>query len=112
MRLLFDENLSFRLPMALGDVYPNSLHVREVGLKGAADGRIWAYASERGLLVVSKDADFFQRSVTYGAPPKVVWLRTGNAPTAAVEGLLRERLPVVRAFDADAEATFLALGSG
>ena len=61
---------------------------------------------------MSKDADFFQRSVTYGAPPKVVWLRVGNAPTATVEGLLRDRLPVVRAFADDPDATFLALGSG
>ena len=110
MRLLFDENLSFRLPRALGDVYPSSEHVRDIGLKGEEDARIWAYAAERGFVVVSKDADFFQRSVTYGAPPKVVWLRVGNASTARVEALLRDRLAVVRTFVEDPETTFLALG--
>ncbi|MGH8574341.1 MAG: DUF5615 family PIN-like protein [Gammaproteobacteria bacterium] len=31
MRLLFDENLSFRLVRELADVYPDSVHVRDVG---------------------------------------------------------------------------------
>jgi hypothetical protein len=37
MKLLFDENLSFRLVTALADIYPDSSHVREVGLLGADD---------------------------------------------------------------------------
>ena len=32
MKLLFDENLSFRLVMALADIYPGSTHAREAGL--------------------------------------------------------------------------------
>jgi len=35
MKLLLDENLSFRLIAALSDLYPDSAHVREVGLLGA-----------------------------------------------------------------------------
>ena len=35
MRLLFDSNLSHRLKEILGDVYPDSVHVREVGLESA-----------------------------------------------------------------------------
>ncbi|WP_415354617.1 DUF5615 family PIN-like protein [Leptolyngbya sp. FACHB-1624] len=32
MKLLFDENLSPKLPNRLIDLFPNSLHVREVGI--------------------------------------------------------------------------------
>ena len=35
MRLLFDSNLSHRLKEILGEVYPDSVHVREVGLEAA-----------------------------------------------------------------------------
>ena len=35
MRLLFDSNLSHRLKEILGEVYPDSVHVREVGLESA-----------------------------------------------------------------------------
>lgn len=39
--LLFDENLSHKLPAKLGDVFPGSAHVRHVGLLGAADEHVW-----------------------------------------------------------------------
>lgn len=70
MRLLFDENLSYRLVSLLDDVYPDSVHVRDVGLVGSSDERVWAYAREHGLVIVSKDVDFYQRSVLRGSPPK------------------------------------------
>ncbi len=40
-------------------------------------------------MIVSKDSDFYERSIKLGAPPKVIWLRLGNCTTAAVEMLLR-----------------------
>ena len=53
--LLFDENLSHKLPAKLADVYPGSAHVRHVGLLGAGDERVWEYALRNGLVIVSKD---------------------------------------------------------
>lgn len=32
MKLLFDQNLSPRLPRLLADLYPNSVHIRELGM--------------------------------------------------------------------------------
>ena len=37
MKLLFDENLSPRLALRLADLFPDSTHVQEIGLKAAAD---------------------------------------------------------------------------
>jgi predicted nuclease of predicted toxin-antitoxin system len=37
MKLLFDQNLSPRLPRLLDDIYPDSVHVRDVGLRDADD---------------------------------------------------------------------------
>ena len=42
MRLLFDENLAPRLVAALADLYPDSGHVRDVGLARANDAEIWS----------------------------------------------------------------------
>jgi predicted nuclease of predicted toxin-antitoxin system len=81
VRLLFDENLSHRLVRELSDIYPDSAHVRDFGLRGAEDQRIWEYAAEQDLLLTSKNTDFYQRSLVFGAPPKVIWLRVGNAST-------------------------------
>ncbi len=107
MKLLFDENLSFRLVPALADIYPGSAHVRNVGLLGAEDAAIWSYAAEHGFLLTSKDKDFYERSVLFGAPPKVIWLRIGNRPVSDTAGILRGQYIRVRRFHEDPRATFL-----
>ena len=68
MKLLFDQNLSPHLTRLLADIYPDSIHVREVGLREAGDSEIWEYAKENGFVIVSKDADFQQRGLLRGAP--------------------------------------------
>ncbi len=55
MKLLFDENLSFRLVAGLADIFPESAHVRDVGLLGAEDRTIWKFAAEQGFVLTSKD---------------------------------------------------------
>jgi predicted nuclease of predicted toxin-antitoxin system len=54
MRFLFDENLSPKLVLLLADQFPNSVHVRDVGLASADDELVWNYASSEGLIIVSK----------------------------------------------------------
>ena len=109
MKLLFDENVSPYLVQELADVYPDSLHVRHVGLTGATDDVVLAYARDRGLLIVSKDSDFFQRSVLWGPPPKVIGVRVGNASTRTIADLLRVAAPIIARFAADPESGFLPL---
>jgi len=41
MKLLFDQNLSRRFPRILADIYPDSLHVREIDMREATDTAIW-----------------------------------------------------------------------
>ena len=109
MSLLFDQNLSRRLPKLLVDEFPGSEQVLLAGLDRADDGTVWAYAADLGLAVVSKDVDFRNLSATLGPPPKVIWLRVGNGPTRDVEALLRSRAADVRAFLADPAAAVLEL---
>jgi predicted nuclease of predicted toxin-antitoxin system len=109
MKLLFDENLSFRLVTALADIYPDSTHVRDIGLLGADDLRIWDHAAKHGFMLVSKDTDFYERSLVFGAPPKIIWLRIGNRTVDETARLLRERYIVIRRFFEDPTATFLPL---
>ena len=109
MKLLFDENLSFRLVAALADIYPESSHVRDVGLLGADDLLVWNYAAEHGFLLASKDTDFYERSLVFGAPPKIIWLRIGNSTVNETISLLRSQYIIIRHFADDTLATFLPL---
>ncbi|MCS6627745.1 DUF5615 family PIN-like protein [Roseibacterium beibuensis] len=87
MKLLFDQNLSHRLPAALAHAFPGSSQVRTLGLDTADDRTIWRHAAEHGF--VTLDSDFADLSALLGPSPKVVWLRCGNKPTAFIEELIR-----------------------
>jgi len=109
MKLLFDQNLSPRLPRILADIYAESAHVREVGLRDADDLAIWQYAKAHGYAIVWKDSDFQQRSLLHGSPPKFVWLRVGNCTTKRIEGLLRSYSAAMHTFDLDDSKSHLML---
>lgn len=70
---------------------------------------MWKYAVQQGLTIVTKDADFHQRSFLFGHPPKVVWIRCGNCSTAAIEELLRQRRNDLMQFADDREGAFLVI---
>jgi predicted nuclease of predicted toxin-antitoxin system len=109
MRLLFDQNLSPSLPVRVGDLYPESTHVRTMGLATASDSVIWEFAKIHGLGIVSKDSDFQQRSLLFGHPPKFIWLRVGNCPAGLIEDLLRKHWMAIHAFDSDPATSHLML---
>jgi len=92
---LFDENLSSRLVGALADEFPNRPHVNLAG--------------KHDFTVISKDDDFRSLSLVNGAPPKVIWLRIGNASTAAIEAFIRSALVKIRTFEISAEESLLVL---
>jgi predicted nuclease of predicted toxin-antitoxin system len=112
VRLLFDANLSPALVHGLSIEYPNSAHVRDVGLRAASDAEIWNYAKTNGFAIVSKDTDFRERSFVEGFPPKIIWLDVGNAGTEPIVALVqRERLRF-DAFDRQGDAALLILSLG
>lgn len=107
MRLLLDENLSSRLSERLAAAFPGTRHVDDAGLHGKTDVEIWQFAGEQGFVLVSKDNDFRQLSFLRGAPPKVIWLRIGNAPTRDIEALLLASVGRIQGFFDDAESALL-----
>ena len=78
-------------------------------METSSDTEIWNYAAEHGYTIVSKDADFHQRSLLLGTPPKVQWIRQGNCSVADTAELLRERIVAIERFHAKEEAAFLSL---
>lgn len=109
-RLLFDQNLSFRLVDALADRFPGSAHVRNVGLARADDRAVWTYARDHGMAIITKDSDFNQAAFLAGAPPKIAWLRIGNCTTDDVLGLIRRRAADIEDFIGSADDVVLVVG--
>lgn len=81
MKALLDQNLSFRIVQVLLSRFPGTCHVRDKGLTGDDDERIWELAKADGFFIVTKDNDFLARALVRGHPPQVVQIRLGNAST-------------------------------
>lgn len=109
MKLLFDQNLSYKLCSMLADMFPDSHQVRLLGLDQADDRILWERAKVEGWTLVSQDADFADMAALYGPPPKVIWPRCGNQPTAVVEKLLRDHAAAIAAFEVDPSANCLEI---
>lgn len=109
MKLLLDENLSRRLVRRIEDLFAGSVHVSSEGLLRAADSEIWAYAKRYDFSVVTADADFYELATTLGPPPKVVWLRGCDYPTAVAEELIRNQAIRITEFLRDPERAVLIL---
>ena len=107
MKLLFDANLSPALVDLLNDLFPDSKHIFDEGDLLADDPAIWEYAKEHGFVIITKDSDFHHMSFVHHAPPKVVWLRIGNASTGQIEKLIRHHASDLVAFADDSDAGFL-----
>ena len=109
MKLLFDQNLSPVLVEELQDLFPGSAHTAALGLGRADDSSIWEYARQNGFTIVSKDADFPERGVLLGSPPKVVWIRRGNCSTADIAGILRRSASEIEAASKDDRIRYVVL---
>lgn len=48
------------------------------------DTEIWAYALERNLIVLTKDADFYARALTAERRPKIIQFKLGNQTLAGL----------------------------
>jgi predicted nuclease of predicted toxin-antitoxin system len=109
LKLLFDQNLSPRLIQLLDVFFPNSRHVRDVGLASSSDDEVWKYAIEQQYTIVSKDSDFHQRSLLEGFPPKIVWIRRGNCSTSDIVKVMIESSEAISDFFEDEIAAFLVV---
>lgn len=52
------------------DIFPDSAHVDRIGLGGGSNDEAWCYAKDNGFMIVSKDSDFYEKSLLYGHPSK------------------------------------------
>jgi predicted nuclease of predicted toxin-antitoxin system len=109
MKLLFDQNLSFKLCQLVADLFTESNHVRLLGLSEVGDRILWDYAKANGFTIVSQDVDFAEMAAVLGSPPKVIWLRAGNQSTAAISTLMRLHADLILTFGSDNDAACLEI---
>ena len=78
MKVLVDANLPPRLCAWLRSHRHEAAHVFDRNLLTATDTQIWERGRVENLVIFSKDVDFYDRALLFGAPPQVVHVAVGN----------------------------------
>ncbi|MGP8323480.1 MAG: DUF5615 family PIN-like protein [Methanosarcinaceae archaeon] len=98
MKLLFDQNISFRIIRVLSDHFSDAKQVRELELENCTDLEIWDFARDNDYSIVTFDSDFYDLSVIKGIPPKIIWLRIGNTSTENIAKVLMDNCELISEF--------------
>jgi len=101
LKLLFDQNISFRVVNKLLDLYPGSDQLKRLGLENKSDREIWAFAKEKGHTIVTFDSDFYDLATLYGHPPKIIWLRIDNTNRENLISVFQENHEIIKTFILD-----------
>lgn len=109
MKLLFDQNISFRIVSKLDDRFLGSKQVRHVGLEDSPDSLIWTYAKKEQFSIVTYDSDFYDIALMNGFPPKIIWLRKGNMTTVQIADHLQSLFVVIQNFIQDVNQACLEI---
>jgi len=96
--LLFDQNISFKVPRELAGFFPLSKHVSDVGLMNSRDIEIWNYCKNAGLTIVTFDSDFLNIATLHGFPPRIILLKTGNRKTKHLVEIFKQHQSIINEF--------------
>lgn len=66
LKLLFDENISYRLVKKIEHLHAGSEQVKRLGLLAHKDGVILEYAKRNGFVIVTHDEDYDELSLLAG----------------------------------------------
>lgn len=72
MKLLFHQNISFRIEKKLSSIFESSKHVSNLSLMNVNDYEIWNFAKRENFVIVTFYSDFYDISLTNGCPPKII----------------------------------------
>ena len=90
MKLLLDQNISRKLILDLDKIFSGTAHISNFNLEKETDKKIREFAFENNFTIVTQDADFFEKMLLKGFPPKIVWLKCGNTSTKNILKIIIE----------------------
>lgn len=103
MKILVDQNISFRLLQHISNTFSEVEHIKALGLTNASDYQIFISARQQGFTaVLTQDEDFYSLLLEHGPPPKIIWLRTGNCSTSFLAKVILRNAELIQTFLEDA----------
>ena len=109
MKLLLDQNISYRLVKELESRFPGTQQFKRLGLNNTSDREIWAYARKENYVLIPFDSDFYDFSIAFGHPPKVIWLKFSNQASQNVLNILLSKAEQIEDFNNNNELSCLEI---
>ena len=100
MRLLFDQNISYRILSHLPAKIKAS-HVKREGLLNSTDYEIREFAKNNDYTIVTQDSVFNDIYLLKGLPPKIIWIQTGNMKTSDLYQIFQNQYDHISLFIKD-----------
>ena len=98
MKILLDQNISFRVVSLLSGSFDEVGHVKSLQLVDASDLDIWQFALNNNYTIVTFDSDFIDLATLKGSPPKIIWLRFGNSSNLKIANKLLLNAEAIKSF--------------
>jgi len=95
VNFLIDSQLPPALAQWISAQGHKAVHVADLGLEADDDSIIWAHAQKEGLVIISKDEDFADRSLLSDEGVALAWIRKGNCSNRALVSWLEPLWPDV-----------------
>jgi predicted nuclease of predicted toxin-antitoxin system len=70
-------------------------HVRKIGMKEADGQVIWNHVIAHGMVMVSKDEDFYFLALSPDSTGRLVWVKIGNCRKQTLIEKFRVQLPAI-----------------
>lgn len=90
-RFLVDGYLPYYFSLWNDDDYIHQVDIDD----SWTDKQIWEYAEEKKLIIITKDADFYNSILVSDPPPKVIHLKIGNMRLKEMHEFLNRIWPEV-----------------
>jgi len=97
VKFLVDANLPPRLCQWLQARGHQAEHLADIDLLRATDTQLWERGKNQRIVILSKDFDFYDRALLFGAPPQVLHIAVGNCSNDRLLRVLGSEWPDIEA---------------
>jgi predicted nuclease of predicted toxin-antitoxin system len=102
MKVLIDQNISYRIVPQIESLFDFLTHVKFLGWIDWNDHDIFMTARDQKYdAVITLDEDFNKLLLQHGTPPKIIWIKTGNCSTSKLVEVITTHGQIILDFLSD-----------
>jgi predicted nuclease of predicted toxin-antitoxin system len=110
MKIIIDQNISFRIIPHINHLFTEVAHVRMLSWTDAPDILIFRNAKQNGFdAILTLDEDFDNIILENSPPPKILWLRVRNCSTSHLAQIIKNKIDIINDFLIDKELDCLEI---